>query len=252
MVHLTAAQIDALRSIQATWPDTPIVLVGAVALGHYIAMRVSDDMDLAVAVDLDDFPGGLASQPEWQADPRVEHRFNFREELPVDVLPAGASALAQGHIDWPSGARMSLVGFDLAFVHFSEVPVGSGVTIRVPTAPVLALLKMRAWLDRPNEREKDLGDLGHLLVDYIDLDDDRRWAEDVVALDLDYDDVSPHVLGRELGVILAPNHHAHVAEFLAKVSAEKLAALGPPGMRDAERAERALAAFKRGLDSAWR
>jgi predicted nucleotidyltransferase len=78
-------------------------------------MRVSDDMDLAVAVELDEFPGALASNSEWRPDPKVEHRFYFRDALPMDVLPAHGAALAQGFIDWPSGARMSLVGFDLAF-----------------------------------------------------------------------------------------------------------------------------------------
>lgn len=247
MVHLTSVQVDAVCSIHAIWPGTPVVLVGAVALGHYVAMRVSDDMDLAIAVELDEFPGGLATHSDWQRDPKVEHRFYFRDELPVDVLPIYGTALAQGFIDWPSGARMSVVGFDLAFVHFNDAPIAVGVTIRVPTAPVLALLKMRAWLDRPYEREKDLGDLAQLLVDYVGLEDDRRWAEDIVALEVDYEDVSPYLLGRELGSILDVHHQPHVAEFFASVSAEKLAAFGPASVHDAERAEGVLVMFKWGL-----
>ncbi|MCA9619915.1 MAG: hypothetical protein KC731_12910 [Myxococcales bacterium] len=46
-------------------------------------------------------------------------------------------------------------------------------TMLVPTAPVIAFLKMRAWLDRPAVRTKDLGDLAHLLAGHVGDDDDR-------------------------------------------------------------------------------
>ncbi|MBW2464374.1 MAG: hypothetical protein JRH11_22175, partial [Deltaproteobacteria bacterium] len=106
-----------------------------------------------------------------------------------------------------------MVGFDLAFTYTTEELVGTS-TLLVPTAPVLAFLKMRAWLDRPEMRKKDLADIAHLLCEYIGDDDERRWHDDVVALGLDFRDVSPYVLGRDLGRIMRDEHELHVREFL--------------------------------------
>jgi len=51
----------------------------------------------------------------WTRDKKMEHRFYSPDGVTADILPAGNSLLAQGHIQWPSGHRMSLAGFGLAF-----------------------------------------------------------------------------------------------------------------------------------------
>ena len=214
--------------------------------------RKTDDLDLVVAVPLEDFPGPMKSLPGWRSHPKKEHCFFSPDGQQVDLVPAGAALVAQGYVEWPSGARMSLAGFDLAFAHATRELAGS-TAVLVPPAPVIALLKMRAWLDRPHIREKDLADIAHLLVLYVSDDDVRHFEEEyVVDLGLEFEAVSPFLLGHDLGRIMADEHAVHVEEFVRKVSPEKLAAFGPPSLSSADHAERAIDVFRRGLDAGRR
>lgn len=251
MVPLTDSQVAALVAIREAWPDADLLLIGALALGHHIPMahRVTNDLDLAVAISLDRFPGALLDLPDWKRDPKMEHRFFSPTGQMVDVLPAGQAQLEAGYVEWPSGIRMNLVGFDLAFAHATTYLVEQ-VGVLVPDAPVLMLLKMVAWLDRPSERTKDLGDLAHLLVHYIEEDADRRFSEEVFDLELDFDEVSPWLLGDDLGRLLPPAHRGHVERFLERAPPEQLTAYGPASWNTVERAERGLAAFERGFRAA--
>jgi predicted nucleotidyltransferase len=249
MVALTPSQMAAVATIREAFADADVVLIGALALRQHLPFehRTTDDLDLAVSVPLEGFVGPIISLEGWRRDSTMEHRFLSPAGQMVDVLPTGPELIEQGHIEWPSGERMSLVGFDLAFVHHTEETVGE-TTMLVPTAAVIAFLKMRAWLDRPAIRTKDLGDLAHLLVGYVGDDDDRRFDDDIFALNLDFEDVSPFCLGLELGRIMTPLHQPHALEFLEKVSPERLAAHGPACWTSADDAERALVHFRNGLE----
>jgi predicted nucleotidyltransferase len=218
MVALTPDQAAALAAIRAAWPDVAMILIGAQAIGCHIDMtyRETDDLDLAIGIAIGAFPGPLASSPGWRRDSRQNQRFHSPAGVVVDIIPAGPELVAAGHLDWPSGHRMSLIGFDLAFEHCDEHDAGHGTTVHVPSAGALVFLKLRAWLDRPEERRKDLRDLAHLL-------------------------------DGELGAILRPLHQPHVREFLARVRPEQLAAHGPASWYTVELVEKALAAFRRGL-----
>jgi predicted nucleotidyltransferase len=250
MVPLTPRQLDALADVKAAWPDTKIALIGALALACHIRLqRLTDDLDLVVAIAADGLPGPLATRPAWTPHPRMEHRFFYLHHDTVDILPASPELIAQGFIEWPSGNRMSLVGFDLVFDHGAELDMGNRTSLWVPSAATIALLKMCAWLDRPDEREKDLGDLAQLLDAYVGSDDDRRWSDDVIAHDLDFEDVSPFVIGRDLRAIRRDHHRPAIATFLEKVSPAALT-LRPRDWFDIEPADRVLRAFTRGLEEA--
>lgn len=251
MVPLTPPQRAALAAVRQAWPDVDIALVGALAVGCHIQMahRQTNDLDLVVAVAAEALYDGLNALAGWTQDPKKEHRFTTPDGERLDVLPASPALLAQGHIDWPSGHRMSLTGFDLAFAHGANHDAGDDLQIWVPSAPALTFLKMCAWLDRPEDRKKDLGDLGHLMDGYLGDDDDRRFSDEVMSLTLDFDDASPFLLGRDLRDILRDHHRAHVSAFLDAVTPEKLAAEGPTRWFGADRAEQVLRAFTRGLEA---
>ena len=195
---------------------------------------------------MDDFPGRLPGMENWRRHPKMEHRFYSPESQEVDVLPVGAAAIARGFIEWPSGHRMSLAGFDLVFEHSEAEQVGE-VELRIPSAPVVALLKMRSWLDRPTERRKDLQDLAHLLAGYIGDDADRRWSDEAIDSGVDFEHVSRFILGFDLGRMARPQHLPHIEGFIAKAPPAALAAHGPPRWLTAEDAEKAISVFLQGL-----
>ena len=181
----------------------------------------------------------------WQ-DATREHRFYSPMGQTVDVLAAGPELVAEEALHWPSGHEMSLAGFDLAFAHAQTITVEQ-ITFELPSAPALCFLKLRAWLDRPAERDKDLRDIARLSEGYIGEVDERRWDGEVPP-DVEFEDVSAYLLGRDVAAICEDRHLPHVEAFLAKVTPARLAAQGPWGFEPDECADKALTAFRRGMN----
>ncbi len=213
---LTPDQARAIEAIVEQCPDHRAVIVGASALGFYFDMmwRETADVDLAIAIELADFPGGIDTLEGWKPGNR-EHEFYSPCGVKIDIIPAGASLLDEGQVKWPSGHTMNLAGFDLALQH-AEVHQSQGIEVAVAPPCVVAILKMAAYLDRPAERLRDLADLAHLL-DIYEENSDRLWAE---ALDQqEYELKAPYLLGIDIATI-ADDHWSLVEEFLARVSDE--------------------------------
>ena len=254
---LTPGQLAALREIQAFWPESTAVIIGATALGFYIDMRwrYTADVDLVVAIDIGDLQR-LAARPGWQQDATKEHAFRTPDGTHVDILPASAALLAAGSITWPSGHVMSLAGMDLAFVHSEEHHLANGAIVRVAPPAVVTVLEMVAYLDRPPERERDLADIAHLLDGYVDDDADRRWDD---ASGIVFDFAPAYLLGLDIGRTTEARHRALIDDFLERVAdpARTAHAImerhGPYRWRPQEQPlTRRFAAFRQELDAARR
>jgi predicted nucleotidyltransferase len=139
----------------------------------------------------------------------------------IDALPADPASLALGTIEFAkSGHVMSLVGLDLALAHNVPVHLDATTTLDVATVPVITVLKMTAWLDRAADRHRDLDDLAHILEDYLEPHDHRRWDDDIIEAGIAYEDQSAFALGRDAGSIAGASHLRIIEHFLAVVSDE--------------------------------
>jgi predicted nucleotidyltransferase len=195
-----------------------MVIIGATALGFYFDMtwRKTADVDLVIAVEIDEFPGKLMEQTGWTVNPRKEHEFSSPQGTKLDILPAGNDLLNQGKLIWKSGKTMCLMGIDLAFRHAESHTVAEGYIAKVAPPSVVALLKMTAYLDRPQERLRDLDDIAHLLELYIDENSPRFWDE---ALECGEYDLAPaYLLGLDIGSIAKESHFKLAEQFLSRVS----------------------------------
>jgi predicted nucleotidyltransferase len=106
--------------------------------------------------------------------------------------------------------------FDLALDHTVRVAVpGHRLDVEVARLSALVVLKIVAWLDRPQERQKDLGDLGRVLTSGLDEMDDRRWQPPLA--DEKFDEQSPVFVGREVSAIARDIHIDRIREFLRRV-----------------------------------
>jgi len=249
MVALSQLQMRAVETLSELWPEHRLVIIGATAIGHHIGLphRGTKDLDLVVTLELDEFPGVLAELEGWTQAEGMEHRFTAPDGLRLDILPAGPKLVARGYVDWPSGHRMSLLGMDLAITHAELAAVHVGLAVAVASAASLVVLKMVAWLDRP-ERAKDLADLSHLMELHVREDDERRFSDAMVQLGLRFEDQSPYLLGVEVRRECAPTHRLAVERFLRDVPRGELAAHGPARWRvDENVVDAALAAFERGF-----
>ena len=216
------AQTQTLLALRKGLPDVRIVLVGAAALACQMDMRwrKTNDLDLTVVAEEADLASRLRGLG-WERHPRYEQRWTSNEGIIVDALPAAVASLAEGKLVFSeSGHVMSLVGFDLALAHVMVVPLDGTADLDVATVPVIAVLKMASWLDRPAERERDLVGLAHVLDDYLEPDDLRRWDDDLIESGLSHEDQSAFALGHDVASIAAPTHHQIIERFLAAVSDE--------------------------------
>jgi len=143
----------------------------------------------------------------------------------VDALPASRRDMSDGELTFAeSGHVMNLAGFDLALRNNVPVSLDANHHIDVATIPVVVVLKMVAWLDRPSERDRDLKDLSHVFKEYLKADDLRRWEDELIETGLAYDDQSAFALGRDVGVIVEDVHRRLIDRFLAAVGDDASAA----------------------------
>ncbi len=221
--RFTEEQIEALRTLGGLWGQESFVLIGATALDCFMEMdwRGTHDLDLSVALSMDEYRSGLATLAGWRRHPVLEHEWLAPGNVRVDIVPAGELQLKAGEIVWPgSGARMSTTGLRLAFNSSISVRLAKDLQIRVASPPAVTVMKMAAYLDRPAEREKDLEDIGHLLDTYVGDDDSRRFSDEVLDHGLDYEQVSAFLLGKDIGVMSDAEDLEAVAVFFSRVRDE--------------------------------
>jgi predicted nucleotidyltransferase len=148
---------------------------------------------------------------------------------------------------------MNLTGFRHVFARALPLEVEAGLQIQIAPLPVIALLKMVAWLDRPAERERDLEDLAHMLDEFVEPHDEAFYSPEVTDQQINTEYVSAYLLGRELGLLVDAEERALVERFIEKLLNEEatrslMARLGPRSWNgDAEELVPRLEVFLRGF-----
>lgn len=87
----------------------------------------------------------------------------------------------------------------------------------VPSPAVVAVLKMAAWLDRPQERQRDLQDLAHLFDHYVDPLDDRMFVGEAARCGLFGEEATTWLLGLDIGRLGKPAAASLVARFVERL-----------------------------------
>ncbi len=219
-VQLAPEQVRALDAIGVLLTSHRSVLIGALAIQCQVPMpRLTADVDVVMVASGASVAESL-SAAGWSPDRSMVHRWRRQGAL-VDIIQVTDEDLLVGVVDL-DGAALSLVGFDLAFSEGNVIQVTPATEVLVPPLPVLVLLKMIAWMDRPHDRTKDLGDIAHIWDNA--LSDDDRWAESSpwldADLDLDYDNQGAFFVGWNLGQVAGPGHVHWAKRFLDQVRDE--------------------------------
>ena len=212
-----ATQVEALNTLQQVWSKERIVLIGASALGCFIDMRWRQtyDLDLSVSISVEEYASDLKKLRGWIPDPQFEPRWVAPGGVRIDIIPAGSGLLSAGELVWPrSGVRMSLIGLRLAFENNEKLRLAENLEVRIAKMPVIAILKMIAYQDKPAERQRDLADLAYLLEEFLSDDDPRRFDDEVFRQGLAYEETSAFFLGKEIGRIVNEAERAKVNSFL--------------------------------------
>jgi len=170
----------------------------------------------------------------------------------VDIVPVPPEGTRVGSLHGsPPDSVFNPSGLDLAVAHATELQLSDGTPLRVAPIPVIAILKMASFLDRPHDRQRDLADIGWMLHTYVDGLDDRRFDARFDALGIEYVEGSAFLLGEDLSSIVAPTHESLVERFLAAIGSgwlDVFAIRGPDAWRRSpDLAARHLRAFRTGF-----
>lgn len=95
MSVFSGRHVRAVRSVQGVWPDARLVVVGGLAVAHHTEMswRTTRDLDLAIGIEVEEFPGTLDATTDWDPDPDGrENRRLFEENIVKLDLPADEAA----------------------------------------------------------------------------------------------------------------------------------------------------------------
>jgi predicted nucleic acid-binding protein len=134
--------IAALLAMRAAFPSQPLALIGATALGCHIPMkwRRTEDLDLVVALSIEDASRALAALPGWSQNDRKEHEWRSPRGVLVDLLPVSTQALAARVLLWPrTGHAMSLVGIRHA-LSSPAISITEGLALAVPSVAIIRTL----------------------------------------------------------------------------------------------------------------
>ncbi len=201
--------------------NTEMVIIGAMAYLMWIQdpSRHTLDIDVAVAVDLDDYHRLtlLLQAAGWEQESKREHRWTTPEGVRMDIIPAGPVLRARQFLEWPvSGLRMSLVGFEHVFKDSVAHSFATGLSLKVIPLPVLALLKIVSYQDNPSQRQKDIKDFA-AIIQRFDPDDTRRFGEEILAAKLEYDTTGAFLVGKDLAPLCSPDEEQWVKHFIARL-----------------------------------
>lgn len=195
---------------------------------HNIApSRRTEDVDFAVSVA--DWPtfetlraallgSGHFSERFEKAVHKLRHKASG---LPLDIVPFGGIERPDRTISWPPDHHIvfDCFGAREAFAVSIPVQLPMHVTLRVPSIPALALLKITAWEDRKHSHPgRDAGDLLLYARHYMDCDNFNRAAQDhgdlFTSEDYDHEATGAKLLGRDMAALLDERSVGHVLSIL--------------------------------------
>ena len=220
---LTSDQIADLAGISQICNElgADLVVIGATSLLLHMGDlgRFTRDVDLTVALDLDEFES-LTSRLTaigWTPAAKLEHRWTAPRQTIVDLLPAGPELRRHGSIIWPASQfLMSLAGFEHVFANATGVHLAGGLAIRVAPPVVTALLKIIAYVEDPYRRAKDLQDIRVVLGHYEE-ESDRLFSDAVFDAQLpDFEFANAFLLGLDMRKFATTDDARFIGRFLGR------------------------------------
>lgn len=241
----------------------PILLVGAYARdllleewGADASIRRTRDVDFGVRIgDWQSFRflrDSLIASGQFTEAGANPHKVRYRGTVDVDLVPFGDIAGKDGQLAcWPDdfGKEMYVLGFQDALECAGICPVAP---VPMVTMPAFVGLKILAWDDGREGREKDAADLAFILKTLPKigkvLDAVSEWSDD------DWSDIDRRChrwLGAQVGSVFGSLSCSRLSRMLARECDEsgrlELARQMRSSFPDAENARMALDGLRTGL-----
>jgi predicted nucleotidyltransferase len=163
----------------------PFFIVGAFARDiFFTSRRATNDLDIGIQIGtwdtFDTVKEALIATGKFTSTD-ISHRLHFfKERYPLDMLPFGSVTEPDGSITWPDKRRMRILGFDDAYEDSIKVFIKGmdDYPLRVAGPVGLVILKLIAWSDAADRRERDAKDIDLILSEYYSLSDNSERVFD--------------------------------------------------------------------------
>jgi predicted nucleotidyltransferase len=155
---------------------------------------------------------------------RVAHEL-WLDEVRIDLIPFGPGLVQNDKLSWPYGdSVMTACGFEEALECARDEQVAGDFTVPVVTIPGLVLTKVVAYMDRPEERTRDLIDILYCFEHYeAATGQTRRFdtaGNEVDGNAVTFEEAGAFLLGMEVAALAKPNSLDIVRSFLGMISDE--------------------------------
>jgi predicted nucleotidyltransferase len=232
---ITPTAIEALKLVKATIARLggKLVLIGA-AVPHILALSSKSESGSRETRDID----GVVEAKDWEnfnqlreelfslgfEAGRGPQNFKFRG-TEIDLIPFGDQLIVNDQLIWPeTQIVMSSIGLQEAFDSAVTKQLTPDFSISVVPIPTLVLLKIISYLDRPDERARDLLDIVFIFDRYeYEEVQDRRF--DLTGLIIDgseitYEETIAYIVGSEIAKIAEPKSRRNIDKFLKLIPDE--------------------------------
>lgn len=212
---INASETQALRDLQriAKSLDIPIMLIGAGARlltldwkYNLVSSRTTKDWDLAVKVNSWDEFDRLRQALQHGTPPlfkptKLAQRLIHTSGIPIDLVPFGGLARANGTVVWPEDeTEMTVLGFDEALANAEWIKLEAEEKIPIATIPALLVMKFFAFADR--KHIDDLKDAVFILQHYLQRHNENRVFDELATQlahgKIEYQQAGPFLLGKDV------------------------------------------------------
>ncbi len=141
--------------------------------------RTTCDLDIAIAIsDWDKYQQietELIKTDGFTKDLKQKQRFIYNELYHLDIVPFGDIMKLDDKIFWPPNGEtaMSVLGFSEVDKATHKVVVDENLSLNIASLAGIFLLKIVAWNDRHASTNKDADDLGFILLNYFNINENR-------------------------------------------------------------------------------
>lgn len=145
--------------------------------------RRTQDIDIAIAVDkweeFSTIEKEITQLSDFEKDPKQQQRFLYLTDFQLDVVPYGGITTAEDKIFWPpdQSFAMTVLGFEEAERDLVRVKIDDTLEIDIVSLAGIFILKLVAWKDRHHKGNKDADDMGFILLNYLNIHEERAAME---------------------------------------------------------------------------
>ncbi|WP_313386005.1 nucleotidyl transferase AbiEii/AbiGii toxin family protein [Chishuiella sp.] len=177
--------------------------------------RRTQDIDIAIAVDkweeFETIEKEIVQLADFKKDPKQQQRFLYLNDFQLDIVPYGGITTAEDKIFWPpdQSFAMTVLGFEEAEKDLVSVKIDDTLEIDIVSLTGIFILKLVAWKDRHIQGNKDADDMGFILLNYLNINEERaamEHYEEVYEID-DFSIINAGsvLLGMDMNKLLADN-----------------------------------------------